>query len=59
MKTIDWLQLAIFLGLLALITKPVGLYLVRVLYPQGRTFLDPLLRPLESFTYKILGVNRE
>ena len=33
---------------LALITKPMGLYLVRVLDANGRTWLDPILKPLEA-----------
>ena len=30
-----WLQFALFLGALLLLTKPLGLYLVRVLDPRG------------------------
>jgi K+-transporting ATPase ATPase A chain len=56
MKTTDWLQLVLFVGLLALITRPIGLYLVQVLEPGGRTWLDPLVRPFERLTYRILGV---
>jgi outer membrane receptor protein involved in Fe transport len=35
-----WLQLALYVGALLLITKPLGLYLVQVLDAQGRTWLD-------------------
>lgn len=56
-NTIDWLQLAIFLALLALITKPVGIYLSQVLDAEGKTVLDPILKPVERFTYRLLGVN--
>lgn len=59
MKTTDWLQLALFVGLLAIITRPVGLYLVQVLEPGGRTWLDPFVRPFERLTYRILGVDPE
>src|SRR4029453_15286364 len=55
METSGWIQLAIFLIALALITKPMGLYLVQVLDANGRTFLDPLLRPLEPATYRAMG----
>ncbi len=55
----DWIQLALFVGLLALITKPLGLYLTRVLDPQGRTWLDPVLRPLERVTCRLMGVKPE
>jgi len=56
METSGWIQLAIFLIALALITKPMGLYLVQVLDANGRTFLDPLLRPLERATYRAMGI---
>jgi len=53
----DWLQLALFIGLLAAITKPLGIYLTKVLDADGRTWLDPVLRPLEKLTYRLMGVN--
>ena len=56
MRSMDWLQLAVFVGALALITKPMGLYLVSVLDARGKTWLDPVLRPLERFTYWLMGV---
>ena len=40
MHKMDWLQLALFVVALAVITKPMGLYLVRVLDANGRTWLD-------------------
>jgi K+-transporting ATPase ATPase A chain len=52
------LQFGLFVIALALITKPLGLYLVRVLDANGRTWLDPVLRPLEHFTYRLMGVQR-
>ena len=52
-----WIQLALFMVLLALLTKPVGLYLVRVLNPTGKTFLDVVLKPLERFIYRALGLD--
>lgn len=51
-----WLQLALFVGLLAAVTKPVGAYLVRVLEADGRTVLDRPLKPVESLLYRLLGV---
>ncbi len=39
-------------ALLALITKPMGLYLMQVLDANGRTWLDPVLKPLERLTYR-------
>src|SRR5512140_213241 len=56
METSGWLQLALYVIALAAITKPMGLYLMQVLDANGRTWLDPLLRPLERFTYRLMGV---
>ena len=56
MQNSGWLQLAFFVGLLALITKPMGLYLVQVLDAKGRTWIDPVFRPLERLTYRLMGV---
>lgn len=57
MHSTDWLQFALFLGLLTLITKPLGLYLVQVLDANGHTWLDPIIKPFEKITYKLLGVD--
>jgi len=61
MHTKDWIQLALFVGALALLTKPMGIYLFRVLDPNGKTWLDPILKPLERVTYAVMGIksNRE
>ncbi len=53
----SWLQLALYVGLLLLITKPLGLYLMRVLDSRGETFLDRLVKPFERLTYKVSGIN--
>lgn len=55
--TLGWLQLALYLGALLLITKPLGLYLLQVLDAQGRTWLDPIIGPLERITYRACGVD--
>jgi K+-transporting ATPase ATPase A chain len=57
MNTSGWIQLFFFLGILLAITKPVGLYLVRVLDADGKTFLDPLVKPLERLTYKVCEID--
>ena len=54
MQTSGWLQLALFVIALAVITKPMGLYLLRVLDANGRTRFDPVLRPLERLTYRLM-----
>lgn len=59
MQGSDWLQLALYVLALSLITKPMGLYLLRVLDAQGKTWLDPMLKPLERLTYRLMGVEPE
>src|SRR6266436_3176121 len=59
MRSIDWLQLVLFVASVALITKPMGLYLLQVLDANGRTWFDPVLRPLERLTYRLMGVKAD
>jgi potassium-transporting ATPase potassium-binding subunit len=52
-----WLQFALFVGALLLITKPLGLYLVQVLDARGKTWLDRLVGPVERLTYRVCGID--
>src|SRR6266704_513795 len=56
METSGWIQFAIYLIALALVTKPMGLYLMHVLDANGKTWLDPVLAPAERFTYRAMGI---
>lgn len=57
MQASGWIQLVLFVGALVAITKPLGLYLLRVLDANGQTWLDPILKPLERLTYRLMGVD--
>ncbi len=57
MNIMGWLQLTAFVVALVALTKPLGLYLERVLDSGGKTFLDPVLSPVERLIYRILGVD--
>src|SRR6266581_9363550 len=57
MQTSGWLQLGLYVVALAAITKPMGLYLMQVLDAKGKTWFDPVLRPLERLTYRLMGVS--
>jgi K+-transporting ATPase ATPase A chain len=57
MNAHHWTELALFIAALVVITKPLGLYINRVLDANGRTFLDPVLKPLEKLTYAVLRVD--
>ncbi len=51
-----WAQIVVFLFLILLITKPLGIFLARV-FEREKTFLDPVLRPIEKLIYRLTGVN--
>ncbi len=50
------LQIALYFVILVLLIKPLGLYMARVLNGE-RTFLDPILRPVERIIYRLSGVD--
>ena len=54
--TFGILQIVVFLVLLGLIAKPLGTYMAHV-YRGERTFLHPLLRPMERFIYRLCAVD--
>ena len=51
-----WLQIFVFLALIFAVTKPMGVFMTRV-FSRERTFLDPVLRPLERLLYRVTGVD--
>ena len=53
-----WLQIAVFSALVLAITKPLGVFMARV-FARERTFMDPLLRPLEKLIYRLTGVDEK
>ena len=58
MTSIGILQILVFFGLILLVTKPVGLFMSR-LFQGERTFLHPVLRPIEALVYKLCGVRED
>jgi len=51
-----FVQLALYLVVLIALAKPLGGFMARV-YEGERTFLDPVLRPLERLIYRVCGVD--
>ena len=51
-----WFQIIFFLLVVLAITKPLGLFMTRV-FNREKTFLDPLLRPVEKLVYRLTGVD--
>src|SRR5215472_6518459 len=55
-----WFQILLFFVVVLLLTKPMGIFMTKV-FSRERTWLDPVMRPIERLLYKITGVdeNRE
>jgi K+-transporting ATPase ATPase A chain len=53
-----WLQIAVFCAIVIALTKPFGGYMTRV-FAGERTFLSPVLRPLERAIYWVCGVEEK
>ena len=51
-----WLQILVFLALILAVTKPMGVFMTRV-FNRERTFMDPVLRPIERLLYRVTGVD--
>ena len=51
-----WFQIFFFLALIFLVTKPMGIFIARV-FSRERTFMDPVLRPIERVLYRATGVD--
>jgi len=50
------IQLVAFFLIVAVVSVPLGLYMARV-FSNERTFLDPVLSPIERLIYRICGIN--
>ena len=53
-----WIQILVFLALIFAVTKPLGVFMARV-FAGERTFLDPVLRPIERALYRVTGVDEK
>ena len=53
-----WFQILFFLALILLVTKPMGVFMTRV-FNREKTFLDPVLRPIERLIYELTGVDEK
>ena len=56
MNIYSWIQLIFYIVVLIVLAKPLGSFMAKV-YQGERTFLDPVLGPVERFIYRISGVN--
>ena len=53
-----WFQIFLFFGLVLLVTKPIGIFMTRV-FNRERTFMDPVLRPIERLLYRVTAVDED
>ncbi len=58
MTVIGWIQILLFCAIVVALVKPLGWYMTRV-FNGERTFLSPLLRPVEAGLYWIGGVDEK
>jgi K+-transporting ATPase ATPase A chain len=56
MTIIGWMQIALYCAIIVALARPVGGYMTRV-FNGERTFLSPVLRPVEAVIYGISGVD--
>src|SRR2546430_5967803 len=56
MTVIGWVQILLYCAILVAITPVLGAYMTRV-YNGERTFMSPILRPVEIAIYKLAGVD--
>lgn len=53
-----WLQILLFFIIILAVTKPLGLFMTHV-FNREKTFLDPVLRPIERLIYRLTRVDEE
>jgi K+-transporting ATPase ATPase A chain len=53
-----WLQIIVYLAVILAVTKPLGVFMARV-FSRERTFLDPVLRPIERLLYRLTLVDEK
>src|SRR6202050_2841008 len=58
MTVIGWIQIILFCAIVVALVKPLGWYMTRV-FNGERTFLSPVLRPVEAGIYWLGGVDEK
>ncbi|MBR1222760.1 potassium-transporting ATPase subunit KdpA [Bradyrhizobium sp. U87765 SZCCT0131] len=58
MTMIGWIQIILFCAILVALVRPLGGYMTRV-FNGERTFLSPVLRPVEAAIYWLGGVDEK
>jgi potassium-transporting ATPase potassium-binding subunit len=58
MTAIGWVQILFYCAIIVAITPVLGAYMTRVFFGE-RTFLSPMMRPVEVAIYKLAGVSEQ
>src|ERR1700727_3064048 len=58
MTVVGWIQIALFCAVVVALVRPLGWYMTRV-FNGERTFLSPVLRPVEAALYWAGGVDEK
>ena len=58
MTIIGWIQIILYCAIIVALVKPLGWYMTRV-FNGERTFLSPVLRPVEAALYWVGGVDEK
>ena len=58
MTLIGWIQIILYCAIVAALVVPLGGYMTRV-FNGERTFLSPVLRPVEAVLYRLGGVDEK
>ena len=53
-----WFQIGLYFLLIVLIARPLGIYMANV-FERRKTFLDPVLVPVERILYRLTGVEAD
>src|SRR6202047_3046939 len=53
-----WFQIVLFVLVVLLLTKPLGIFMKRV-FSGEKTFLDAILRPVERLVYRLTGIDEK
>jgi potassium-transporting ATPase potassium-binding subunit len=53
-----WFQIGLYLLVIFLVTKPIGIFMARV-FNREKTFLDPIFRPVERLVYRLIDVDEK
>src|SRR6266851_5243480 len=58
MTPTGWFQIGLYLFVIFLVTKPLGVFMTRV-FNREKTFLDPVFRPIERLVYRLTDVDEK